>query len=52
MGIWQNMGGLTIQQIDNKVREHIWLIEHCMSIINKQGGGPEQWNLLIDGCIT
>jgi hypothetical protein len=23
-----------------------------MSIINKQGGGPEQWNLLIDGCIT
>jgi hypothetical protein len=23
-----------------------------MSIINKQGAGPEQWDLLIDHCVT
>jgi len=26
MGIWQNKGGLTIQQIDNYVRDRVWEI--------------------------
>jgi len=52
MGIWQNKGGLTTQRIDNKVRERIWEITQSMSIINKQGAGPEQWDLLTDRCVT
>jgi len=52
MGIWQDKGGLTTQRIDNKVREHFWEIAWSRSIINKQGAGPEQWDLLIDRCIT
>jgi len=48
MGIWQDTGGLTTQRIDNKVREHVWDIAQSMNIINKQGGGPKQYNLLID----
>jgi len=52
MGIWQDKGGLTTQRIDNKVRERVWEIAQSMSIINKQGAGPEQWDLLIDRCIT
>jgi len=52
MGIWQDMGGLTTQQIDNKVRERIWEIAPSMSIINKKGAGPKQCDVLIDCCIT
>ena len=52
MGIWQDKGGLTTQWIDNKVRERVWGISQSMSIINKQGAGPEQWDLLIDRCVT
>jgi len=52
MGIWQDKGGLTTQQIDNKVRERVWEIAQSMSIIIKQGAGPEQWDLLIDCCVT
>jgi len=52
MRIWQDKGGLTTQWIDNKVRERMWEIAQSMSIINKQGAGPEQWDLLIDRCVT
>jgi len=52
MGIWQDKGGLTTQQIDNKVRERIWEIAQSMSIINKQMAGPEQWDLEIDRWVT
>jgi len=43
---------MTTQQIDNKVRESVWEIAQSMRIINKQGPGHEQWDLVIDGCIT
>jgi len=52
MGIWQGKGGLTTQQIDNKVRERVGEISQSMSIINQQGAGLEQWDLLIDHCVT
>jgi hypothetical protein len=52
MGIWQDKGGLTTQWMDNKVRERISEIAQSMSIINKQGAGPEQWDPLIDHCVT
>jgi len=52
MGIWQDKGGLTTQRIDNKVRECVWEIAQSMSIVNKQGAGPEQWDHLIDHCVT
>jgi hypothetical protein len=52
MGIWQDMSGLTTQQIDNEVRERIWEIAPSMSIINKQGTSPEHCDVLIDPCIT
>jgi len=52
MGIWQDKGGLTTQRMDNNVRERICEIDQSMSIINKQGTGPEQWDLLIDHCVT
>jgi len=52
MGIWQDKGGLTTQWMDNKVRERVWEIAQSMSIINKQGASPEQWDLLIDRCVT
>jgi len=52
MGIWQDKGGLTTQRMDNKVRERVWEIAQSMSIINKQGASPEQWDLLIDRCVT
>jgi len=42
MGIWQDKGGLTTQWMDNKMRERVWEIALSMSIINKQGAGPEQ----------
>jgi len=48
MRIGQNKGGLTIQRIDNKVSEHIWVIGQSMRIITSKGASPEQWNLLID----
>jgi len=41
MGIWQDKGGLTTQQIENTVRECIWEIAESMSIINIQGASPE-----------
>jgi len=47
MGNWQEKGGVTIQWKDNKVWEHIWEIAQSMTISNKQGTGPEQWDLLI-----
>jgi hypothetical protein len=52
MGIWQDKGGLATQRMDNKVRVHVWEIAQSMSIINKQGAGPKQWDLLIDHCVT
>jgi hypothetical protein len=52
MGIWQDEGGLTTQQMDNKVRERVWEIAQSMSITNEQGTGPKQWDLLIDRCVT
>jgi len=52
MGIWQDKDGLTTQQIHSRVREHIWEIAQSMSIINKQGAGSGQWDLLIDYCVT
>jgi len=52
MGIRQDKGGLTTQWIDNEVREGVWEIARSMSIINRRGAGPEQWDLLIDRCVT
>ena len=52
MRIWQDKGGLTTQRIDNRVRERVWEIAQSMSIINKQGAGPKQWDLLLDHCVT
>jgi hypothetical protein len=52
MGIWQEKGGLTTQRKDNKVRERVWEIAQSMSISNKLGAGPEQWDLLIDRCVV
>jgi len=52
MGIWQDKGGLTTQWRDNKVTDCVWEIDQSMSIINRQDAGPEQWDLLIDYCIT
>jgi len=52
MGIWQDKGGLTTQWIDNKVRECIWEIAQSMSIIHKQGAGPDQCDLLINRWVT
>jgi hypothetical protein len=51
-GIWQDQGGLTTQRIDNKVRERIWEIAQSIRIINQQGAGLEQWDLLINRCVT
>jgi len=52
IGIWQDKGVLTTQWIDNKVRERIWEIAQSISIINNQGTSPDQWDLLIDRCVT
>jgi hypothetical protein len=52
MGIRQDKGGLTTQRMDNKVRERVWETAPSMSIIDMQCAGPEQWDLLIDHCIT
>jgi hypothetical protein len=52
IGIWQDKGGLTTQQIDQQVREGVSNIAQSMSMINKQGKGPEQRNLLIELCVT
>jgi hypothetical protein len=52
MGIWLDKGDLTTQRIDNQVREHVREITKSMGIINKQGSGPEQWDVLIDCCVT
>jgi len=52
MGISQEIGGLTSQWKHNTVRERIWEIASSMSISNKQRDGPEQWDLLMDCCIT
>jgi len=50
--IWQDKGGLTTQWIDNKMRECFWEIAQSMSLINKQGAGPERSDHLTDCCIT
>lgn len=52
MGIWQGKVGLTTQQMENEVNKVIWEITHSVSIITKQGTGPEQWDLLINHCVT
>jgi len=52
MVIWQDKGGLTTQWIDNKMRECIWEIAQSMSLVNKQGAGPEQSDLITDCCVT
>jgi hypothetical protein len=52
MGICQDKGGLTTRWIENKLREPLWEIAQSMSIANKRGAGPEQWDLLIDRCVT
>jgi hypothetical protein len=52
LGIWQDKGGLTTRQIDNTVRKPVCEIAQSTSIINLQGSGPEQLNLLVDHCIT
>jgi len=52
MGIWQDKGGLTTQWGDKKVRELIWEIPKSVGISNNQGLVVEQWDLLIDRCIT
>jgi len=51
-GIWQGKGCETTQQKDTKVRECVWELAQSMCIINTQGTGPEQWDLLIDCCVT
>jgi hypothetical protein len=51
-GIWQDKGGLAIQRMDNTLRDHNLEIAQSMIIINMQGTGPKQWDLLIDHCIT
>jgi hypothetical protein len=48
MGIWQDKGGLTTQRINIKVGERVWEIAQSMSLMIKQGTGPEQWDLPID----
>jgi len=48
VGIWQEMGGLTTQWKDNKLREHVWEIAQSMTISNKQGAMHDQWDLLIN----
>jgi hypothetical protein len=52
MRIWQDECVMTTQRIDNKVRERIWEIARSMSIVNNQGAGPDQWDLLMDCCVT
>jgi len=52
MGIWQEKGGLTTRWKHNKVRECVWEIAQSMSISNKQGASAEQWDCLMDCCIT
>jgi hypothetical protein len=52
MRICQDKGGLTTQRMNNKVRERVWAIAKSMRIINKQGAGLKQWDLLINYCVT
>jgi len=52
MGIWHDKGSLKTQQIDNKVRERICEIAQSISIMDKDGAGPEQWDRLIECCIS
>jgi len=52
MGVWWDKGDLTTQQINDKVRECFWEITQSVTFINKQGPGPEQWDLVINRCIT
>jgi len=42
IGIWQENGGLLIQQKDYKVRECVWEIAQSTGISNKLGTSPEQ----------
>lgn len=52
MRIWQEKSDLTTQQIKDNVRERIFDITQSMSIINKQGPGSAEWDLLINHFIT
>jgi len=52
IGSWQEKGGLTTQQKENKVRERVWEIAQSMSISNKEGTCPKQWDILINSCVT
>jgi len=52
MGIWQENGGFTTQWIQNKMREPIGEIAQLMSISNEQGTNLEQWDVLIDHCVS
>jgi len=52
MGIWNDMGGLTTQWIDNTVRKRIREIAQSMSVIIKQGQDSKYWDLLIKCCVT
>lgn len=52
MGIWKDKGGSPTQRIDIKVRERVWEKAQSMDIINKQGAGPQQWNLPSNCCVT
>jgi len=52
IGIWEERGRLTTQRNDNQVRGHVWEVAQSMRISNKLGAGLEQWDLLIDHCIT
>jgi hypothetical protein len=38
--------------MDTKVRQRVWEIAQAMIIINKQGAGPKQWDLLIHHYVT
>ena len=52
MRICHDKGGLTTQRMNNKVKERLSEIAQSMSIVNKQCTGPEQWDLVIDRCVT
>jgi len=52
MGISQDKGGLTIQRMDNKVRDCVWEIAQSRGIIIKLGAGPEQGDLRINRSVT
>jgi hypothetical protein len=52
MRIWQDMGGLITQRLDNKGMDRIWGIAQSMTITTKEGAGPNRLDLQIDHCDT